>query len=235
MSVISTNKLARLCAYSTSAPEWEEFVRWATPVVALTARRVSTVWGETTAVNEIVQEVFLKLCEDDRRILREFKDQGDDSFEKLLRVIAASVATDHFRRARAEKRGGRAGAVSLHDAPVEEQLFDRRSTEAVEWPALMGQLDGLLRLHPGSVSQRDRQIFWMYYRQGLSAQAIARIPAMNLTPKGVESALRRMTQLLRERILNGKPGLGIQPKSQIFSGPAKGFAPVIAINSIKRQ
>jgi RNA polymerase sigma-70 factor (ECF subfamily) len=235
VSVIATNKLARLCAYSTSAPEWEEFVRWATPVVALTARRVSTVWGETTAVSEIVQEVFLKLCEDDRRILREFKDRGNDSFVKLLRVIAASVATDHFRRARAEKRGGRVGAVSLHETPVQEQLFDRRATDAVEWPALMGQLDGLLRLHPGSVSQRDRQIFWLYYRQGLSAQAIARIPAMDLTPKGVESALRRMTQLLRETILNGKPGLGIQPKPHTFSSPAKGFAPVIAIDSIKRQ
>ena len=235
MSVIATNKLARLCAYSTSAPEWEEFVRWATPIVALTARRVSVVWGEPAAVSEIVQEVFLKLCEDDRRILREFKDRGNDSFVKLLRVISASVATDHFRRARAEKRGGRIGAVSLDETPVQDQLFDRHATEAVEWPALMAQLDGLLRLYPGSVTARDRQIFWLYYRQGLSAQAIARIPAMDLTAKGVESALRRMAQLLRETILNGKQGLAIQAKPQTFGSQTKGFAPVIAIDSIKRQ
>jgi RNA polymerase sigma-70 factor (ECF subfamily) len=196
---------------------------------------VSAVWGEPAAVSEIVQEVFLKLCEDDRRILREFKDRGNDSFVKLLRVISASVATDHFRRARAEKRGGRVGAVSLDETPVQEQLFDRHATEAVEWPALMAQLDGLLRLYPGSVTARDRQIFWLYYRQGLSAQAIARIPAMDLTAKGVESALRRMSQLLREAILNGKPRLGIAPKAQTFGSQTKGFAPVIAIDSIKRQ
>ena len=71
---IEANRLARICAYSAQAPEWEEFVRVVTPVVALAARRVSAVWGDPShgTISEIMQEVFLKLCEDDRRILREF-------------------------------------------------------------------------------------------------------------------------------------------------------------------
>src|SRR5260370_30309717 len=61
------NRLARICAYSAQAPEWELFVRAVSPVVALAARRVSAVWGDSSdgTVSEIVQEVFLKLCEDD--------------------------------------------------------------------------------------------------------------------------------------------------------------------------
>jgi RNA polymerase sigma-70 factor, ECF subfamily len=233
----TANKLARVCAYSTHAPEWKEFVQVITPVVALTARRVSTIWGEAGAgtVGEIVQEVFLKLCEDDRRVLREFEDRGNDAFLKLLRVITASVATDYHRRARAEKRGGRLGAIPLDTVGIENEIFDASAMHAVEWPALMAQLDELLRLHPESVSARDRQMFWLYYRQGLSAQAIAHIPAMALSAKGVESALRRMAQLLREAVLNGRSGAALREKPLADAARAKGFAPVVAIDSVKRH
>src|ERR1700733_9440150 len=103
-------------------------------------------WNEpsNSAVGEIVQDVFLKLCEDDRRILREFEDRGNNSFLKLLRMITASVATDYFRRTRAEKRGGIKGAVPLESSLIEEDLSDGHATWAVEWPALLAQLDGLL-------------------------------------------------------------------------------------------
>lgn len=174
----------------------------ASPVISLAAWRVARVWGEASRepIDEIVQEVFVKLCEDRRRILREFEDRGHDSFLKLLRVITASVATDHFRRARAEKRGGGATTVALEVPGIEEQIPDEQSTEAVEWSTLIMQIDGLLLRFPESITERDRTLFWLYYRQGLTAQAIAAIPAIGLGAKGVESALLRMVKLLREAI-----------------------------------
>lgn len=262
MPPIDANRLARICAYSTKALEWDEFVRLLTPVVALTARRVSLLWKETrgSTVSEIVQEVFLKLCEDERRILREFEDRGNDSFFKLMRMITASVATDHFRRTRAEKRGGRTGAVSLESPLIEEELSDDEAVRAVEWPALLAQLDGLLRLYPDTVSVRDRNLFWMYYLQGMTAGAIARIPAMGLGAKGVESALLRLVRLLRQTIANGKPKTelaqreihgselsGRQPpmnelptnelsaKKLLSIAQGKGFTPVVAIDSVEHQ
>ena len=152
-------------------------MRAVSPVVALAARRVSAVWGDSSegTVSEIVQEVFLKLCEDERRILREFDDRGNDSFLKLLRMITASVGTDHFRRVRAEKRGGRSQSVPLEADPKADNISDSRATAAVEWPSLVAQLDGLLKLYPKTVSERDRNLFWLYYRQGLTADAISRI------------------------------------------------------------
>jgi RNA polymerase sigma-70 factor (ECF subfamily) len=112
---ILANHLARICAYSTRAPEWQEFVSLVTPVISLAAWRVARVWGETAnaPIDEIAQDVFLKLCEDKRRILREFEDRGNDSFLKLLRVITASVSTDYFRRMHAEKRGGSVTTVPI--------------------------------------------------------------------------------------------------------------------------
>jgi RNA polymerase sigma-70 factor (ECF subfamily) len=237
VSPIEANKLARLCAYSMRAPEWEQFVRLTTPVVALAARRVSALWREpsNTTVSEIVQDVFLKLCEDDRRILREFEDRGNSSFLKLMRMITVSVATDYFRRTRAEKRGGLNGAASLESSLIEEDLSDGHSTWAVEWPALMAQLDGLLRLYPDAVSPRDRRLFWLYYRQGLTAEAISRIPAINLSAKGVESALLRLVRLLRQTIENGKPEIEIPNRELPSANRVKGFGSVIAIDSVKRQ
>jgi RNA polymerase sigma-70 factor (ECF subfamily) len=234
---IVANRLARICAYSAQAPEWEQFVRLVTPVVALAARRVSAVWGDTSiaTVNEIVQEVFLKLCEDDRRILREFEDRGNDSFLKLLRMITASVGTDHFRRMRAEKRGGRAHSVPLEPHISADDVSDDRATAAVEWPSLIAQLDGLLTLYPKTVSKRDRNLFWLYYRQGLTADAISRIPAIGLSAKGVESALLRLTRLLRDTIINGKPKPELIERNLPSSQNGKGFSAVVAIDTVKRR
>jgi RNA polymerase sigma-70 factor, ECF subfamily len=234
---ISANRLARTCAYSSNAPEWEQFVRLVTPMVALSARRIGTVWGDSSnsTVSEIVQEVFLKLCEDDRRILREFEDRGNDSFLKLLRMITASVGTDYFRRTQAEKRGGRASTVPLQASIPVEEVMDTRAANSVQWPTLISQLDGLLRRHPESVSARDRNLFWLYYRQGLTAAAISQIPAIGLSEKGVESALSRLTRLLRTAILTGKTAQEIPPKKSAQAISGKGFSPVIAIDSVKRR
>jgi RNA polymerase sigma-70 factor, ECF subfamily len=234
---LAANRLAQICAYSAQAPEWELFVRAVSPVVTLAARRVSMTWGDASdgTVSEIVQEVFLKLCEDDRRILREFDDRGNDSFQKLLRMITASVGTDHFRRQRAEKRGGRAHSVPLEPHLSAEDVSDTRATAAVEWPSLIAQLDGLLKLYPKTVTTRDRNLFWLYYRQGLTADAISRIPAMGLSAKGVESALLRLTKLLRETIVHGKPKPPSSKKKLLSSQLEKGFSPVVAINSVKRR
>jgi RNA polymerase sigma-70 factor, ECF subfamily len=212
--------------------------------VTLTARRLSVSWGDPSiaTVNEIVQEVFLKLCEDDRRILREFEDRGSDSLLRLMRTVTLSVGIDYFRRTRAEKRGGRLGAVPMEPSQCEESVSDwtRREADhkaagAVELPALMAQLDGLLRLYPETVSERDRTLFWLYYQQGLTAEAISRVPAMKLNVKGVESALLRLTRLLRKTIVNGKPKPELPKKRLVSVTETKGFSRVIAIDSIKRR
>ena len=240
MTLSEANRLARICAYSSQALEWEKFVRAVSPVVALAARRVSISWGDPSpnTVSEIVQEVFLKLCEEDRRILREFEDRGNDSFLKLLRMITASVGTDHFRKIRAEKRGGRAVSVPLESHDSAMDLADPKAIGAVEWPSLIAQLDRLLRQYSKVVSERDRSLFWLYYRQGLTAEAISRVPGIGLSAKGVESALLRLTRLLREAIANGPPKQEPEPAREINVLPErkqKGFSPVVAIDSVKRR
>src|SRR5271165_789107 len=106
---ISINDLAQACAHSADAAEWEELLRRSTPLVSLVALRVIRLWTDGSSpaiVDDIVQEVFLKVCEQERRILRDFEPRGEDSFLGLLRIVSASVANDYFRRIYSAKRGG---------------------------------------------------------------------------------------------------------------------------------
>jgi RNA polymerase sigma-70 factor, ECF subfamily len=235
ISAPAANRLARICAYSGQAPEWEQFVRMLTPVVLLAAKRVGSMWGDDSAatLHEIAQEVFLKLCENERRILREFEDRGNDSFLRMLRMISASVATDHFRHSQAEKRGGRNSRASQESPPEIEHVTDRRATENITRRLLIAELDGLLKRYPDVVSERDRNMFWLYYRHGLTADAISRIPAIGLSTGGVESALRRLTKLLREVIASGKSRPTPGQQKQEFSRKEKGISPAITVNSVK--
>jgi RNA polymerase sigma-70 factor (ECF subfamily) len=51
-----------------------------------------------------------------------------------------------------------------------------------------------------AASKRDKTVFLLYYRQGFTALAIAQVPGIELTAKGVESCLHRLTAQLREHM-----------------------------------
>src|ERR1700691_4452167 len=114
----SVNDLAKACAHSADAAGWGELVRRCLPLASLVALRISRVWvrdASPATVDDIVQEVFLKLCEQERRILRDFEPRGEDSFLGLLRLVSASVANDYFRRSHSTKRGGKVVTMPLAD------------------------------------------------------------------------------------------------------------------------
>ncbi len=209
----SVNDLAKLCAHSPDAAEWEELVRRSVPLASLVALRISRMWvsdPSPATVDDIVQEVFLKLCEQERRILRDFEPRGEDSFFGLLRIVAASVANDYFRRLYSTKRGGKVITMALADDESQVALGAGRPAERIEHSALLAQLDQKLRSAPDEIGERDRALFWLYYLQGFTAEEIARMPAAGLTAKGVESALRRVTNWLRGEIGEKKAGAKLE-------------------------
>lgn len=200
---VPVNELVRACARSSDAAEWEQFLRRCVPVASLVAARLARLWmgGVTSSiVDDIVQEVFLKLCEQERRILREFKPRGEDSFLGLLRIVASSVASDYFRRHYSAKRGGKVAITPFDEQTSPVLVSDANETAGMQKAVLYSELDRKLRSAPEVIGRRDRAIFWLYYLQGLTAEEIARLPACGLSAKGVESALRRVTQWLRREL-----------------------------------
>jgi len=202
-SSTSVNDLAKLCAHSADVPEWEELVQKCAPLAAIAARRIARLWVNDPGpaiIDDIVQEVFLKLCEHDRRILRGFEPRGEDSFFGLLRLVTASVTNDYFRRQYSTKRGGKVLTMPLLDGDSALPAHTAVQPSRLQHGALLDQLDRKLLSAPHVIGPRDRALFWLYYRQGFTAEEISRLPAAGLTAKGVESALRRVATWLRGEV-----------------------------------
>ena len=211
---LTVNELAMACAHSADAREWQEFVCRCVPLASLVALRVSRMWMSDPSramVDDIVQEVLLKLCEQERRILRDFEPRGEDSFFGLLRIVTASVANDYFRRIYSTKRGGKVVVMPLIDEQAQMGQDGARPMAKMHQSALLAELDEKLRSAPKEIGERDRALFWLYYLQGYTAEEIARIPGVGLSAKGVESALRRVTVWLRDEV--GRKRSGFQAET----------------------
>ncbi|MGB9434254.1 MAG: hypothetical protein WBQ89_18560, partial [Candidatus Acidiferrum sp.] len=111
-----------------------------------------------------------------------------------------------FKASRALKRGGSIETSSLNDdAPTERTSRVQMDVAIFERKLLFGQVTGCLNaVAAGPNAERDCRIFWLYYRVGLSANAIAALPTIGLTTKGVESTILRLTRAIRQRLVPQK-------------------------------
>ena len=202
---LSPEELVRACTSSGTEEAWEEFVRRFHTLVATVAFRVAARWGPTSRelVDELVQETYLKLCAGDCRILRSFEPRHSGSFFGFLKVVTANVVRDHFKSERSAKRGGnRESPDELRESTMDTSV-PKPAFEAGEKRVLLRELDTSLReIAHGPHSERDRRIFWLYYRVGLTADAISALPSIDLSVKGVESTIFRLNRLLRERLVS---------------------------------
>ncbi len=202
-----TPALVRLCADSDDPRIWEEFICRFHPVIAATALRVCRQWGEysTQVADDLVQEIYLKLCAQGRRLLRDFHPEHPDSFCGYLKVLTANHTQDHFKALYSGKRGAGKVAESLDSA---DAVTEKRPSQ-VERVILLREIETCLaQVAPGNDGRRDRMIFWLYYRQGLTAQQIASLPALGLTTKGVESVILRLIRHLQLALLVKRGGPG---------------------------
>ena len=203
---LSAEDLVRACSQTGDSAAWEEFVRRFHRLIATVALRTARRCGKTSphVIDELVQETYVKLCSDNFRLLRSFEARHPDAFYGFLKVVTANLVLDHFKATRSEKRGSGTAEVPS-ESPVNaasEARGEDVSVESSERRILLLELDTILReLAKGPNLDRDRRIFWLYYRVGLTAKAIASLPSIGLTTKGVESTILRLTRLLRREML----------------------------------
>lgn len=220
-AVLSAAQLIRECARSPDAAAWEEFVHRFHRLIAGVVLRTAQRWGETSreALDDLIQETYLKLCADQCRLLREFEFQSPDSILGYLKVITANVVHDHFKAVHADKRGS--GWVRDDLSVTEARTNDASAGSAVsmERAVLFREIDACLRRQEtGRDLQRNRLIFWLYYRAGLSARAIASLPSIGLSTEGVESAILRLTRLVRMKLAEGRAGKTTEQDQRLGKG-----------------
>jgi RNA polymerase sigma-70 factor (ECF subfamily) len=151
---------------------WDAFVRRYGGLVVAAVRGVAMAQAE---VEDLTQEVFVRLCKDDFRLLRTY-DPARASLSTWITIVARSTARDGLRRRRAE-------TVPLDSVPEAQLAID---------PVMPVEK---LKLPEALLSPRQREILAMLYDREMDVAEIAR--ALGIDPQTVRSAHHKAMVKLR--------------------------------------
>jgi RNA polymerase sigma factor (sigma-70 family) len=151
---------------------WEAFVRRYAALIVAAVRSVAPTSGD---VEDLTQEVFVRLCKDEFRLLRNY-DATRASLSTWMTIVARSTARDALRRRR---------PISVPIEAVPEALL---KVDAVE-PSPK------LKLPEALLSPRQREILGMLYDGEMDVAEIAE--ALSIDPQTVRSAHHKAMLKLR--------------------------------------
>jgi RNA polymerase sigma-70 factor (ECF subfamily) len=199
----SLELLLQRCLQSNEDALWTEFIRRSQPLIAGVIIRSTRNWTGTftpSLVDDLVQDTYLKLCAANFKALRGFECKHEFALCGFLKVVARNVVHDHFRGSCSRKRGSGKEPDSLTEAAF-AHAENSNGVAHLNQIVLLHEIRALLATRVRNKgSARDCKIFWLYYSHGLPAKAIAELPCIALTVKGVESTLLRLTRLVREQL-----------------------------------
>ena len=197
-------ELLRRCAAGGDEAAWRRFVELFGPALEAGVRKVARqagLPGDPASREELLQEVYCRLLEDQGRILRDCRGDTAPAVAAYLRRVAESVAVDRLRLLTAVKRG-RHLQVRLRDA-------DRRrwrDSFVAESPGPEARLLARERRHRafarcrrlvgGRTPGRDLSVLFLAYCRGLSSREIARRLGGGMTPARVDSLMHRVRRRL---------------------------------------
>ncbi len=151
---------------------WDAFVRRYAGLIVAAVRSVAMVAGD---IEDFTQEVFVRLCKDDFRLLRSY-DPTRAAISTWLTIVARSTARDGLRRRRAE-------SLPLEAVPEAQLAVD--PVEPVR----------KLKLPEALLSPRQREILTMLYDREMDVAEVA--AALGIDPQTVRSAHHKAMLKLR--------------------------------------
>lgn len=151
---------------------WEAFVRRYGGLIVAAVRGLAPEPGE---IEDLMQDVFVRLCKDDFRLLRSY-DASRAGLSTWITIVARSTARDAMRRHR---------PVSV---PIEAVPEGRLAIDPVE-PVRK------LKLPEALLSPRQREILTMLYDRDMEVSEVA--SALGIDPQTVRSAHHKAMIKLR--------------------------------------
>lgn len=203
-SSLSMKDIVCLCAGPCDDEAWEEFVSRVGRPLSLIIMRTAAMWGKPSRalVEDLVQATYLRLWEGGRSLLRDFAIQRPEAILGYLKRTAANATHDYFKHGHSQSSGGSQPHVSTMDVDPEAGQEVHGSQEKIAFEVFLSEIDEhLKRCLTGPDQERDRMIFWLYFRQGMSSKEIASLPGIELGTKGVGSVIERLKHSIRDQIL----------------------------------
>lgn len=163
------NELAALIAGDKRA--WDQFVR---RYAGLIVTAVRSLVREGTETEDLVQEVFTRLCKDNFRLLRTF-DPTRAGLTTWLTIVARSTARDTQRRYRPSMS-------AIEDVPESLLSITDRHAEP-------------LKLPPDLLSPRQQLVITLIYEREMDVAEIAKL--LGVDPQTVRSTHHKAMLKLR--------------------------------------
>lgn len=152
-------------------PAWDRFVQRYAGLILSAVRRVV---GSERDIDDIVQDVFVRLCKDDYRLLKQF-DPARAGLSTWLTIVARSAARDAVRRRRLVTQ-------AIEVTPEEAFAVQPPSFERLQIP------EGLL-------SPRQQLVVNLLYQRDLEVSEVARF--LDIDPQTVRSTHHKAMLKLR--------------------------------------
>lgn len=163
-------------------------------------------------VDDLTQEVFVRLVDGDRRAMSRFHGRSEHSATTYLSAIAVNLVRDHFKKLRSMKNPKATASLSSLAQPEESSggashprafLSDGPGPERfVASSEIRERIRAVVdELSPrGTTSARDRLIFQLFFIEGLTVDEIAANRSIRLSASGVEKCIRRIRDALKTRL-----------------------------------
>lgn len=193
-----------ICAGPCDDEAWDEFVLRMTTPLSLMIVRTASKWGKPSRdlVEDLMQATYLKLWQGGRTLLKEFALARPEAVLGYLMRVAANTTHDYFKHRYSQSSGGENRHVSTIDVDPETGQGAHGSPHDMAFEVFLREIDEHLKqCLTGPDQERDRMIFWLYFRQGMTTREIACLPGIGLCAKGVGSVIERLKRSIRERIL----------------------------------
>lgn len=208
LQAISSVELLTLCCKEENYEAWDEFIkRFHKQILLLTFRESRAYKFKESDTLELLQDLYLRLLSNNRKILKDFRGNSEASVTAYLLTVVRSVVTDQIRREVAQKRYG--PEISLN-APLKKDLeltvadlleapLESSPEHIVNEKITASRLRNLLKAAlSGANAKRDAIIFHLHVINGLSCREIGELPAFSMTTTNVQAVVFRTKERLRE-------------------------------------
>ena len=206
------NKLVKLIAQSPrNESAWGEFYkRYHKYICCMISRELNRLhhYKGHNLVEDLVQEVYTKLLANDCQALKAFEGKYENAIFTYLEIIAVRIVLKDYARCKTQKRSNICKAVSLdarvrniHDGWLSEL---KELVQFEEWKSDFdyAELQEEIEYHLKKIlgqrrnQERDQLIFRYYLYAGWSAEEIALIHGVQLSPKRVLNIISELKQEL---------------------------------------
>lgn len=220
---LNNNELIKLCAReSWNRNAWLEFYsRFDERIWLVVYRNYKTLGLHKRdsqfqmTVEDLVQEVYARLTDNNCKALKEFKGASENSIYAYLAVIARNVVKNYFISINAQKR-------SLHEKSLDDVLTITEDgqkifvKDVIKSPysdvedefavvILKEDIDDILdKILKNKDKDRNKLIFKLYFYEGFSVEEIASQFNFGLSSKRISNLTSDLKKKLRQKLFEPK-------------------------------